>query len=138
MSEQTQMSGKCLCGSVSYTLTGPAQLTAICHCKNCQRQSGTAFSVIVGVLISDLSLNGATKVYHDKGETGRPVERHFCPDCGSPLLSKIEPLPDMVFLKAGTLDDTSSLDATVEVFCESAMPLKIEISGTEKFARSNI
>ena len=42
-----QISGSCLCGAIKYTCVGPAVMTAMCHCTNCQKQSGSAFSINV-------------------------------------------------------------------------------------------
>jgi hypothetical protein len=51
----------------------------------------------------------ALKTYHDTGESGQPVLRQFCDECGSPVISDVAVMPDILFIKAGTLDDTSWL-----------------------------
>jgi hypothetical protein len=48
------------------------------------------------------------------------VERSFCPACGSPIRSFVAALPDLQFIKAGTLDDTIWLAPTTELWCETA------------------
>src|SRR5687768_15734380 len=45
----SKVKGSCLCGGVRYESAAEPLMTAVCHCENCQRQSGTAFSIIVGV-----------------------------------------------------------------------------------------
>lgn len=134
----SEKTGRCLCGAIVYEILGPVQMTALCHCRNCQRQSGTAYSIITGVLKSDYRQTGETRIFQDTGDSGRRVERHFCGACGSPILSIIEPLPDMLFIKAGTLDDISELQPAIEVYCDSAMPYVPPVPGTQKFPKSNI
>jgi hypothetical protein len=130
--------GGCLCGRVRYAFPGEPVLTAVCHCRHCQKQSGSAFSIVAAVPAADFTLVGQPRVYLDSSDGGRAVERHFCADCGSPILSIIEPMPGFVLIKAGTLDDASRLKPTVEVFCDHALPCVPPIQGTEKHAGSNI
>jgi hypothetical protein len=130
--------GRCLCGNISYSFSGTPLLTAICHCRHCQRQSGSAFSIVAAVPKADFELGGETRVFMDVSDSGRPVARHFCPECGSPILSTIAPMPDMVLIKAGTLDTVAELTPSIEVFCEYALPFQPRMAGTERHDRSNI
>ena len=116
------MTGGSLCGRIRYSAEAEPLMTAICHCKHCQRQSGTAFSIIVGVPRASLSMEGEPKTFEDRGASGRPVHRLFCPDCGSPVVSEVDVRPDVAFIKAGTLDDTSWLRPTAEIWCGSEQP----------------
>lgn len=116
MAEHT---GGCLCGAVRYTIAIDPPMQAVCHCKNCQKQAGSAYSMIVGVPESALTVTGEPKVYMDKGDSGAPVTRQFCGTCGSPLFSLVESAPGMVFVKAGTLDDTSAFKPQVQVWTKS-------------------
>ncbi len=117
-----KMSGGCLCGQVRYSATAEPALVAVCHCKNCQKQTGTTFSLVVGIPKSALSLHGNIKTFNDKGDSGQPVLRNFCPDCGSPIMSDVAVMPELTFLKAGTLDDTTWLRPTMQIYCDSAEP----------------
>lgn len=118
----SQSEGGCLCGSVRYHLEGDPLLVGICHCRHCQKQSGAPFSVVAGVAAQALSLQGETRTFHDTGDSGSTVERIFCPACGSPLVSRIEAVPGLVFLKTGTLDDPSGIAPTFEVYCDRRWP----------------
>ena len=112
--------GGCLCGKVRYASSSDPVMTAICHCTHCQKQAGTAFSVIVGVPRPALTVSGLLKDYIDRGESGMPVHRNFCPECGSPILTLVDAMPQLTFVKAGTLDDTKALNPTMEICCASA------------------
>jgi hypothetical protein len=86
---------------------------------NCQKQSGSAFSVNIGVAKADLTVTGDLQLYADHGESGRAVPRWFCPSCGSPIFTEIEADPGVAILKAGTLDDASGVQPQRHIFCAS-------------------
>lgn len=113
--------GGCLCGNIRYEITDEPVATAICHCKNCQKQTGTTFSIIAVQLGDKFNITkGELATYMDKGDSGRDVIRQFCSNCGSPIISTGEFAPGMVAIKAGTFDDTSFLDPKQEVYCDSS------------------
>ncbi len=111
--------GRCLCGQVSYELTGDPIATAVCHCRHCQRQSGGPFSVNLVVHESQLTLTGELTTYLETGENddGEYVRRRFCPSCGSPIVSELVHANGAVAVKVGTLDDTTGIQPNVEVWC---------------------
>lgn len=114
--------GGCLCGAVRYEAEWPPLATVVCHCRNCQKQAGSALSV-VGVLRRDgLRLVGQLTTYQDLGASGQPVYRKFCGQCGSPVITDT---PDaeakgVIFIKAGTLDETADLAPSLHYWTRSA------------------
>ena len=109
--------GGCVCGSVRYEIEGEAAITAICHCKHCQKQAGTAFSIVMGVPRDNLQITeGKLKTYEDSSESGEYLYRKFCPTCGSPIMTDSGLIPDLLFIKAGTLDDASSLKPDIQIW----------------------
>jgi hypothetical protein len=112
------LSGHCLCGAVTYELTGDLIATAVCHCDHCQRQSGGAFSVNLIAHESQLTVNGELRTYEETGELNDNVyvRRRFCGSCGSPIVSELALSPGIISVKAGTLDDKSAVNPTVEVW----------------------
>ncbi len=116
--------GRCLCGKVTYDLEGDPIATAVCHCEHCQRQSGGAFSVNLVASESQLTVHGELATYVETGENddGEYVHRKFCPSCGSPIVSVLVQAGGAVAVKAGTLDDTSDVQPTVEVWCVDRQP----------------
>ncbi len=113
--------GQCLCGDIRYEFDGDPAMTGVCHCRNCQRQAGSAFSTLAGVPKSSFRFTaGEPKLYRDSDTaSGNTVERYFCGNCGSPIYSAIPDQPDMVFLKTGTLDDTSGFQPQFHVWCDT-------------------
>lgn len=122
-------SGHCLCGKVTYELSGEPIATTVCHCSHCQRQSGGAFSVNVIALPDQLTVTGELGTYVETGENddGEYVHRRFCPSCGSPIVSEMLQA-GIVAVKAGTLDDTSHIRPAVEVWCTDRQPW-VELAG---------
>jgi hypothetical protein len=116
-----KIEGGCLCGSVRYASDAEPVMTAVCHCKHCQRQTGSAFSPLVAIPKGTLDIDRTfLNVFNDIGESGLSVKRSFCSKCGSPVTSDVEAMPGLEWIKAGTLDDTSWLNPTVNIWCDSA------------------
>lgn len=111
-----------MCGRIRYDSQAEPMMTAVCHCPDCQRQTGTAFSIVVGLPADALEVEGEMAVYSTTGVSGAEVHRHFCPACGSPIFSQPDAMPGLVFLKAGTLDDRDWLEPGLEMFCDTAQP----------------
>ena len=108
--------GGCNCGAVRYTIDGPVLAVAACHCTRCRRQSGSIYSVNLLVAPAAMTITGALKTYEDTDtSSGLPVQREFCGSCGSPIRSIIGANPDMVAIKAGTLDDPAGSIADVRL-----------------------
>jgi len=128
-----EFAGGCMCGQVRYSATADPVVTGICHCKNCQKLTGTAFSTNVGVPKTALSIQGSLKEYQFKGGSGQVVSLQSCPNCGSPIFSEAVALPGISIIKAGTLDDTSSLKPTMEIFCDSAQTWVSLEGGMQRF-----
>jgi hypothetical protein len=117
----SKVQGGCLCGAVRYSCDAEPVVTAICQCTHCQKQSGGAYSVNLGIPHGALKYTaGQPKRYRDKGDSGMAVYRCFCGDCGSPIVSEVEATPTLDWLKSGTLDDTTWIKPQVAIWCSSA------------------
>lgn len=116
--------GRCLCGAVSYEVSGDPIAWAICHCDHCQRQGGGAFSVNLVLHESQLTVHGDLATYEDRGDDGDDVYvlRRFCGACGSPIVSALVKTAGVIAVKAGTLDDTHDVRPAIEVWCERKQP----------------
>jgi hypothetical protein len=117
-----KITGSCLCGKVRYSADVEPMFTGICHCRNCQKESGGAFAVVVGVPESAMTIQGQVKTYADRGDSGKAMYRRFCPDCGSTLMDEAEGMPGVTMIQVGTLDDASWVKPAMQVYCDSAQP----------------
>lgn len=87
------MQGTCLCARIRYTLEATPILSFACHCLDCQMSTGSAFGLFTIVKSRDFKLEGATKSFSCKADSGRTITRHFCDVCGSPLYNTLEKAP---------------------------------------------
>jgi hypothetical protein len=116
------VTGGCLCGRIRYTLSGEPAFNGVCHCRNCQRYTGSAFEAVAIYPAAAVDVQGELRTYQDTGDSGKIVYRRFCPNCGSGILAEAEALPDLKIILAGTLDDPSSYTPGMEIYCSSAQP----------------
>lgn len=131
------ITGRCLCGGVTYSVDAEPVWQGVCHCLNCQRQTSAPFSVVVGVPSETLAVQGATLASFKTASEGydSTTERRFCSACGSPIYSTIESMPGLAFLKAGSMDDTSWLEPTVEIWTRSAQPWTPHFENATRYER---
>ena len=120
----TPLTGGCLCGAIRYTID--AQVTGLraCHCKNCQKHSGTGGTVNAVVPTGQFRITkGAPRKYQDSAtQSGRTLSRHFCAECGSSIYSQRNPDPGFVVVRAGSLDDSSGMKITGNIWTATAPP----------------
>lgn len=117
------MIGGCLCGAVRYECTGEPVFSLLCHCRDCQRQSGSAYAAAVRVPAMNFRVTqGEPKRYTKSGDSGNEVTRAFCPECGCMLFLQVSARPDLVGIRVGTLDDPSWFRPEADIFVKSAQP----------------
>jgi len=114
--------GGCQCGAVRYFIEGAPVVLAVCHCRECQRQSGSAFGMSLIVKKESLAVSGEVKCYRRIADSGNPIDCYFCPTCGVRIYHDPQKLPDTYNVKAGTLDDTSWLEPAVQVWTKRKQP----------------
>ena len=111
--------GGCQCGSVRYVVTTePIRLLA-CHCKECQRQSASAFGMSMPVKKDSLTVTGLTKQFTRIADSGNEVTGVFCPECGVRIYHLLKSAPDVASIKPGTLDDTRWLRPDLFIWMKS-------------------
>lgn len=131
------MPGGCLCGAIRYSSLAAPAVTAVCHCRDCQKQTGTSFSILLGIPKDGLTLTGdKPQDIETLGASGLAVRRTFCGQCGSPIFSAATSAPELLWLKAGTLDDPSPLQPDIHMWCETAQPWLAIEEGPGRFGRS--
>ena len=118
----TSHSGGCACGQVRYELTAAPARMLNCHCRDCQRASGSAFAAILIVPADGLRLSGELRYHAATSERNTRIERGFCPTCGSPIAGKLGARSDVVFLQAASLDDPSMFSPEMNIWTRSAQP----------------
>ncbi len=114
--------GGCRCGVVRYECTAEPMIAGNCHCRDCQRASGTAMWSAFAVPEDSLTVTGELTSYSVKADSGNTSTRKFCPVCGAPVMAVSSGMPDLAMLVAGSLDDPSVFKPTMDVFTDCAQP----------------
>jgi len=130
-----ELKGGCLCGAVRYSTTAEPLTSTVCHCRDCQRFSGSAFGTLLYVPKEALTIEGRMKTFTSLGGSGKPMLRHFCPECGSSICKEPGTRPGVVVLNVGTLDDPKSMTPAREIFCDDALPWVQTIGDMQRFAK---
>ena len=117
-----RLEGGCSCGEVRYRLNDEPLFVHCCHCLNCQRQTGSAFVVSVLIETDRVEVLAGdpqpVDVPRDDG-SAQPIFR--CPTCQIAVFSQYT-LPELRFVRAGTLDDPSRVSPDVHIFTRSKLP----------------
>ena len=104
------MSGGCNCGSVRYELLSEPLFTHVCHCKECQRESGGAFNISTVILTEDFRFKDcAPDISYISRKSGNKYEVWGCTKCGCTVAGKSAAPSKMMVVRPGTFDDTSKL-----------------------------
>ncbi|MEQ8992776.1 MAG: GFA family protein [Pseudomonadales bacterium] len=112
--------GGCQCGSVRYSLVGEVHALNVCHCRDCQIQSGSAFGMSLVIDPAAFRLeSGSLSEFVTTADSGRQKTCAFCPLCGVRIYNATSAL---MSIKAGTLDDTSWLQPAAHYWARRRQP----------------
>ncbi|KAF4981255.1 hypothetical protein FZEAL_2881 [Fusarium zealandicum] len=115
------LTGSCMCGAIAYKSTSEPDVTALCHCVDCQKWTGGAFTSNAVIPADSFSVTKGTPKHYDvTGASGGNNRHFFCPDCGSSLYTRLDVMEGKIIIKAGGLDEgKASLDnkIAVEFYC---------------------
>ena len=108
-----QLEGGCACGAVRYRLTSAPMFVHCCHCRDCQRQAGSAFAINALIEADRFTvLSGETAAFGMPTDSGRPHRIHRCTACGTALWSEYGGRAALRFARVATLDDPAALTPT--------------------------
>ncbi|HWD56703.1 MAG TPA: GFA family protein [Stellaceae bacterium] len=125
MSAPANLEGGCACGAIRYRLTEAPMIVHACHCRDCQKLSGSAFALNLWLERQFVEMSGAAPVSFPvpPGSSGKPHDVYACAQCGTKLWHKYHAAPgDTVLLCAGTLDDPSGVVPDVHIFTRTKTP----------------
>lgn len=116
MTEELNLTGKCMCGAVKISATAKKPSVAVCHCDMCRRWSAGPF----------MAVNCRSVTFEDDENVGRIrssdwAERGYCTKCGSNLFYRLVDSSDHQ-ISAGLFDDQSMLRLSLQVFIDSKPP----------------
>jgi len=117
------LEGGCACGTVRYRLGSPPMFVHCCHCRDCQRQTGSAFA-LNALIEADrvLLLSGNAEPIAVPTPSGKPHEIYRCSSCRVALWSIYGGVQKLRFVRVGTLDDAAALKPDVHIYVRSKLP----------------
>ena len=127
-SSENRVTGGCYCGAIRYESNALPVEPGICHCRQCQRWTGSAFLAVVGFPLAGFRYTKGSPKLNNHSPI---VERAFCPDCGSSLHCRylvnlgdddIAENPDHVLVSVGTLDNPEEVKMEYHYGVESQLP----------------
>src|SRR3712207_6376462 len=118
----SRFSGRCLCGGVTYECTAAPIVMGNCHCRDCQRATGSAYAPGLLVPRSAVVIHGEVRYFEVIGDSGYTLSRGFCPTCGSRLFGGGTRSPQLISIMAGTLDDPTWFRPQADIYVSSAQP----------------
>lgn len=110
--------GSCLCGGIRYEYDGEIEEISICHCSQCRKAQGSAFAAVGPIASARFRLvSGAELLKEFRATPGKA--RVFCANCGSPIYSAKDDLPEVKRLRLGTVDTSFACSNTYHIFVGS-------------------
>lgn len=128
------LNGSCLCGAVRYVIEGEPKFASKCYCRDCQKETGTGHTTVLAVPDAAVRFSGEVKEFSRPGGTGQHIVRGFCPSCGTTLYGRPQLYGGLTLIRAGTLEDASSVQPAVAVFASRAQPWDQPPPGLQAFA----
>jgi len=129
----TDITGGCLCGRARYAITGEPIRNGICHCRNCQRYTGSAFEPFMIFPAASVNIQGDLRSFGAVADSGNTVYRRFCPNCGSGVVNEGDGASMIIIVLVGTLDDPNVFVPSVEIMCDTAWSWAQSASGRKRF-----
>jgi hypothetical protein len=130
--------GGCQCGAVRYVLKRESLALYACHCRECQKQSASAFGLSLPFARDELELTGELASYRRATDSGSFTTGYFCPKCGVRLFHVSDRNTSRGTLKAGTLDDTSDLMPRFHIWTSRKQPWLLLSENVAQFQDQSI
>ncbi len=131
-----QITGGCLCGEVRYKVSLKGKSAVYCHCKDCQKATGGAFSFSLPVEMENLVLmSGEIRSYEKIADSGNKIVRNFCPNCSSIIFTGDRQSSPLLWIQSGTLDNPEIVKPLFQIWVKSRLSwssINSDLKGYEK------
>ena len=125
----TAHTASCRCGQLKATATGEPVRVSACHCLDCKKRSGSAFSVQARWPADQVKIEGRSKSFEKRADSGNRITFHFCPECGSDVHYEIDgKFEGLIAIPLGAFEDPYFASPKVSVW-EKRKCAWVEISG---------
>ncbi|MFV0295697.1 MAG: GFA family protein [Hyphomicrobiaceae bacterium] len=135
MAEGVFAKGRCLCGSVVFSVRAGPVMTGQCHCKDCQRASGTGHMSLAFFKADDVMITRGTARFAVKADSGNTVERAFCPKCGSRMFAQNSSRSGVIGIAVGAMDNSDWFKADRIVYTKDQPPWDLTATDIPRFEK---
>lgn len=119
----SELTGGCACGEVRYHLLAEPMFVNCCHCRDCQRQTGSAFVINALIETERMQVSKGQLGRSDMPtDSGRPHGIYRCKSCGTAIWSEYGGFSTVRFVRVGTLDDPTAVQPGAHIFTRSKLP----------------
>lgn len=117
------LTGGCQCGEIRYVVRGEPVDLYVCHCRECRKQSSSAFGISLIVRAADfILLSGTPRIWRRAATVAGSLDCAFCPNCGSRFLHGNADTDEMVSIKGGSLDTPPDLSHAKHIWISRKLP----------------
>ena len=106
----------CSCGQLTLIARGDPVRVSICHCRACQRRTGSVFGAQARFTVEQIQTSGESTKYFRVGDSGGEIRFSFCPHCGATVFYQIAEMPDVIAVPVGAFADPSFPTPGVSVY----------------------
>ena len=116
--------GGCACGQIRYRMTSKPMFVHCCHCRSCQRETGTAFALNAMIEADRVEvLKGEVEVANTPSDSGKGQKIARCPSCRIAVWSNYAGAGDAIhFVRVGSLDEPDRMPPAIHIFTRSKQP----------------
>jgi hypothetical protein len=112
----------CACADVRISVEGEPNIVSMCHCLLCQKRTGSTYSVHAYFSKNKVTIEGLTKGYRRSSDSGRIIEFHFYPNCGSTMFWDLPMNADFIGIPVGVFADPAFPPPDVSIFMPHKHP----------------
>lgn len=115
----SEISGRCLCGAVTFEGAVASERVVNCHCEDCRKATGAVHATLLFVPEETVTISGALTAFEHTSDSGSTMTKMFCPTCGSQMFSKNTNRPGVVAIRAGVIAEDDVVKPMFNVFTDS-------------------
>ena len=114
------ITGRCFCGSVTFTCDEAPMMSRACWCRDCRYLAAGGSTINAVFKAESVKVAGQVTEYKSTVDSGNSMRRGFCSKCGTPMFSAAESRPHILIIRTGTLDDQELARPSANIWTASA------------------
>ncbi len=132
------MKASCQCGQLVAEVPGPTMAVVACHCRGCQKRSGSPFGQAAYWPHEDVAIAGEAIQFDRPTDSGGTFSQFFCPRCGTTVYMRGTKNPTLTGVPIGLFDDPHMMQPIRSVWEESRHPWVEIPTAIQHFPRARV